>query len=181
MTISVHPVTRSLTPRRWRLWFLRRRRLQLTLQCPTLLIVLAHRPPGRCVLQPRLSRLGWSRSLTLTVPLCSISSQSPNPAPTHVTRHAARVLGRYIAFCATSTMGRLDRPRFNHPDHGLGSGDLRHEKDIGFTKSPQEEDCRKCRNERRELLQSTGPGVQVWYPILLHRTYCSCRQWSSRS
>lgn len=52
-------------------------------------------------------------------------------------------------------MGRMDRIGLDHPDNRLRGGHLCNEADPGQQESEEEENCRECGNERRELLQQT--------------------------
>jgi hypothetical protein len=114
---------------------------------------------------------GRGGSLPLSFPLGAIFAGIIDFALADIIGHFAGFLGGHSTICAASEMGRMDSARLNHPDSSLGSGDVCYAKDAGISKSPQEADCGKCRDERRELLYSTSPGSEDPYTDLCRRAH----------
>lgn len=139
--------SRLLRLDRWPVWLLRRWRLQPTLECETVLVFLAHCTSCRRLFQPRMPCSSRCRSSTFTISFRPLSPRAFNTTLADTAGHPVGFLGGHIAICSTSTMGRLDRPRFHNLNHGFRRRHLRHEKDFGFSQSSEEENRRKCRNE----------------------------------
>jgi hypothetical protein len=133
-------------------WYLLESGLRAALGFSSYPFLHSRRSPSCCIPQPNMPCSGSCCPPSFTLPLAALPPRPSHPSPTHAPCHTARLLGRHTSFRATFGMGRVDRSSFNHFNCCFGNHYLRHEEDSCHTQSSKEEDCRKCRNERRKLL-----------------------------
>ena len=133
---------------RWGLFHCRKLRLLSPFRNSTLALFHSYRSPHRCPPDSRLLRFICCRPFPLPCPLSTVPPWTPDPQHSDSTHLSACILSRPSTFRSSSELGRMDCTGRHNSCCGKRCRYVCDETDSGISKSPEEADSRKCRNER---------------------------------